>query len=387
MITIRALRSKELRQVKHLLRSHFEQPAESQTRGAQKTQAQEASPYPHHLQDLTAETLQDAAEPNPYQHILNELNLLNLPLHGLSQLLPPQWQFMPAMFVAASPEHVLGLICLSQDGAKKSRWRIDEMIIDADVSAYDVGSQLLNYVINRYGGSGVQTFIAKVSPDQDQALGLFKSCGFRHCSRVHLYRHPNPASRFDKRDSHLNKHVGIQGLRPVNSNDYDKLLQLDRECLPVETRLSLEKDRLDFQQTLSQNINRRLQGHLHVEWVVEDVARDLLMGWLRIESVDFKHYRVTFLAHHAWPALVESLVDRALRQIVNTTRSAEVEIEVYDCHKEQLAHLEAIGFERQSTAEILVKDYWIQLNEPRKGHRSPLLIFEGGRTSPAVNYR
>lgn len=364
MITIRAIRPRQLRQVIDLLTTHLSD-----------------SP----LQDLTAEACQEANQANPYQHLLHELTLLNLPLLTISHLLPPDIQFMPGLYVAASPEHVLGLIRLSRDGKKRNRWRIDEMIIDSGVSAYDVGSQLINYVINRYGGAGVQTFLAKVTSDQDQALGLFKSCGFRHCTRVNVYRHQEPASLFDPKETHLVKH-SIKGMRPLSQRDMDKLLQLHRECLPTELRLSLEKDRQDFETSIADYLNHRLQGQMHMQFVVEDVARDVIMGWVQIQSTNYKHFQVSMLTHPGWPDLAYDLLDAALRKVVTTTRSAKVEIEVLDCHKDQITQLEAMGFERISSAELLVKDYWIPLQENKSRLRSPLLIFEG-KTSPAVNFK
>jgi hypothetical protein len=110
------------------------------------------------------------------------------------------------------------------------------------------------------------------------------------------------------------------------------------------------------------------------------------MGWLQIQSTNYKHFQVSMLTHPGWPDLAYDLLDAALRKVVTTTRSAKVEIEVLDCHKDQITQLEAMGFERVSSAELLVKDYWIPLQENKSRLRSPLLIFEG-KTSPAVNFK
>ena len=59
-------------------------------------------------------------------------------------------------------DQVLGLIWLSRDGARNNRWKIDQVIVDPMASTYDVGTQLVNYVINRYGGAGVQTSTGEV---------------------------------------------------------------------------------------------------------------------------------------------------------------------------------------------------------------------------------
>ena len=74
--------------------------------------------------------------------VLRRLRQLYVPLHVLSQLLPPQWQFMPGIYVAVARDDVMGLVWLTQDGHRNNRWSIDELIIDPDQSTYDIGTQL-----------------------------------------------------------------------------------------------------------------------------------------------------------------------------------------------------------------------------------------------------
>jgi len=154
MIKIRALRSSELKQVLSLLNQYSDRESE--------------------------------------YSVLQKMQQLYIPVHRLSLLMPLNMQFMPAIFIAAAESKVLGLIWLSPDGRHYRRWKIDHLILDPDSSSYDVGTQLVHYVINRYGGEGVQTFIAYVDQYHTSGLALLKTCGFRRCGRLHYFSHQNP---------------------------------------------------------------------------------------------------------------------------------------------------------------------------------------------------
>lgn len=343
MIKIRALRSKELRQVLSLL-------------------------------DAQAQSVPEN---------LAKLRHFYIPIHWFSQLLPPHWQFVPAMYVAAARDQVLGLIGLSQDGEKASRWLIDEIIIDPEVSTYDIGTQLVNFVINRYGAGGVQTFLARVLNDDTQTLGLLKSCGFRHCARVHVFHHERPVDIPGLNNS--SKHFLPKGFRQACREDAEKLQLLYSEAIPAETRLSMEKPRADFSMSFSKMCKERMNGVIKKRWVVEDVARDLLVSSLELTTQNYKDFTLSLMVSPGWQEQFEDLLHFGLSQALTTTKSAQVSLEVFDFHKEQVALLEKLGFTRHNVAEILVKDYWIPLQDKPDKRRSPLLIFEGGKASPAVN--
>ncbi len=55
---------------------------------------------------------------------------------------------------------LLGLISLVPDGNQKTRWKINRLILNPD--AYDAGKQLIDYVVNKYGGAGVETFLTTI---------------------------------------------------------------------------------------------------------------------------------------------------------------------------------------------------------------------------------
>jgi GNAT superfamily N-acetyltransferase len=339
MIKIRALRPGDVRQVLSLLNRYADQESE--------------------------------------QSVLHKMQQLYIPLHRISQLLPLTWQFLPAIFVAASQSKVLGLIWLSKDGAQSHRWKIEHLILDPETCAYDVGAQLVNYVINRFGGEGVQTFLAYVDQYDNTGLALLKSCGFRRCGKKHAFVHIAP--------SQLKLECPpMAGLRGSIYTDCKALRALHDDSLPPEARLSLGKHWRDFYRPVIKRCFDKLKGVFFKRWVVQDVARDHLIANIEISTADYKDFYINLVINPGWESLYTAALSHAVQQILLITGSARIFIECYEFHKQNIETLEALGFQRTGIAEILVKDYWIPVEDKGFKLKSPVLLFSG-RTSPAIN--
>jgi GNAT superfamily N-acetyltransferase len=339
MIKIRALRPGELRQVLTLLNRYSDRESE--------------------------------------YSLLQKMQQLYIPMHRLSQLLPLTLQFMPAIFVAVSHNKVLGMIWLSRDGRHSRRWKIDHLILDPDSFSYDVGPQLINYVTNRYGGDGVQTFLAYVDQHYGTGLGLLKSCGFRRCARQHYFVHRNP--------SNLKlSPMSLEGLREATNDDCGKIASLYNETLTVEARVCLEKKWQDFYVPLPFRLFKKGQGVFSKRWVVQDMARDCLIASVEVITHDYKAFTISVIASQGWESAYEDMVTYAAQQVLLTTSGATLYVECYEFCKKGLESLERFGFQRLGIAEVLVKDYWIPIEDKGNRLQSPILLFSG-RTTPAIN--
>ncbi len=311
--------------------------------------------------------------------VLQKFQQLYVPMQFISHLLPPRLQFVPAIYVAVSRKQVLGLIWLSKDGKKTNRWKIDQLIIDPEAFSYDVGTQLIHYVINRYGGEGVQTFLALVDQYQEQALAILKSCGFRRCTRLHSFRHSNPIAL-------KQEEICIKGLREAHGSDAEKLKALHTDSLVPEVRVSLEKTQKDFTRSVPRRLADRLKGVVFKRWVVEDAVHDLLLGSIEVITENYQDYYLNMVISPGWSDSYEDLLLFAVNQVLLSTNQANLYIDVYDFNKLGLEAMEKLGFERLSIAEVLVKDYWIPLEQKSNKLTSPILLF-AGKTSPACYFR
>ncbi|MCE3236080.1 MAG: hypothetical protein K0Q50_2260 [Vampirovibrio sp.] len=341
MIKIRALRPSELKQVLSLLNRYTDRESE--------------------------------------YSVLQKMQQLYIPMHRLSQLLPLNLQFMPAIFVAASNNKVLGLIWLSRDGRHSRRWKIDHLILDPESFSYDVGTQLVNYVINRYGGEGVQTFLAYVDQYYNTGLGLLKSCGFRRCGRLHYFSHQNPGNL-------KLEPIALEGLRESTNADCGKLAALYNEALPPEAKVCLEKSWKDFYRPVTQRSGEKLKGLFFKRWVVQDVARDCLIASIELSTADYQDFYLTLMANAGWENAYRDVLTYAVQQVLLITGGGKIHVDCYEFNKQGIEVLEKLGFHRNSIAEVLVKDYWIPIEDKGTRLQSPILLFSG-KTSPAINCR
>jgi ribosomal protein S18 acetylase RimI-like enzyme len=341
MIKIRALRPSELKQVLSLLNRYSDRESE--------------------------------------YSVLQKMQQLYIPMHRVSQLLPLNLQFLPAIFVAASANKVLGLIWLSRDGQHSRRWKIDHLILDPDSFSYDVGTQLVNYVINRYGGEGVQTFLAYVDQYYNTGLGLLKSCGFRRCGRLHYFSHPNP-------NTLKLEPISLEGLREGNDTDCGKIATLYNDALPPEARVCLAKSWQDYYRPITQRTSEKMKGIFFKRWVVQDMARDCLTVVIEVSTADYQDFYLNLIINPGWEQAYQDALTYAIQQVLLITGTGTVHLDCYEFNKTGLDVLEKRGFHRNGIAEVLVKDYWIPIEDKGTRLQSPILLFSG-KPSPAINCR
>lgn len=312
--------------------------------------------------------------------VLERFQALYLPFHKINQFLPLKYKFLPGIYVAVADNEVLGLVWLSRDGYRRDRWKIDQVIINPDAySAYDIGKQLLYYVINQFGASGVEIFLAYVDPLYTEGLALLKECGFRHCTKMHTFSlEPSGGEGI------ANRPASIHGLREARRSDARKLQELHSETLSPEVRISLRKSPADFYPHPSEKLVRRCQGEFFKRWVVSPGNQDYLRGSVSLSTWDFKTFEITALVSPAWEESMEDLLLFVLRQIYKSCMHPKIIITAYEFQKSKIEILEKIGFERKGVTEILVKDYWTPVKGKELQAKSPILLFaKGGRISPA----
>jgi GNAT superfamily N-acetyltransferase len=341
MIKIRALRTSELKQVLSLLHRYSDRESEYSA--------------------------------------LQKMQQLYIPVHRLSLLMPLKLQFMPAIFIAAAENKVLGLIWLSPDGRHYRRWKIEHLVLDPDSFSYDVGTQLVNYVINRYGGEGVQTFLAYVDQYHSTGVALLKACGFRRCGRMHYFSHHNPGTL-------KLQPIALEGLRESTNNDCGRMATIYNDALPVEARVCLEKNGRDFYRSLSKRLLEKAKGIFFKRWVVQDMARDCLTAAIEISTADYQDFYITVFTAPGWEPSYQDVLTYAVQQVLLITGNGNIYVDCFEFNKHGIDVLEQLGFHRNSIAEVLVKDYWIPIEDKGDRLQSPLLLFSG-RPTPAINCR
>jgi ribosomal protein S18 acetylase RimI-like enzyme len=304
---------------------------------------------------------------------LQRFRQLTLPFLKLSRCLPARNQFLNAIYVACEHGRVLGLVVLAPDGSQNCRWRVEELIIDPDVSNVDVGTQLLQYVMNRYGADGVQTFVAHVSDSDTDALALLKANGFRFCTRLHWLT--LPPDHFTHWPCPEDIHWGSARMRQACMTDAARLSHLFNDTLPPEVRVSLSRVSGDFQLGLSAKYwLNRCRGQLFKRWVLEETSRDVVIAYLELSSVNLQDYHLTLVVSPVWANTTDKLLAFGMGVVSRMSRHNRLTTAMFEHDKTGLQQTAQAGFINQGLVDILVKDYWIPLKPELPKLTSPVLL-------------
>ena len=300
---------------------------------------------------------------------LRRLQSLYLPFHKLNHFLPLRFKFLPEIFVAQESGQVVSVVWMSADGKRKDCWKIDEIVVNPEAhSSISVTQQLVQFGISQLGAKGVETFLAYVDNHAQDAIALFKQCGFRRATaQIEWQKELTPEF--------------VEGLGKVEPNELglqqglgcpkNYLHELYMDSLPQEVRISLRKDPSE----LHPGFNSQLfSAGFYKSWVLLHHTGQYLMGYLSISSSDYKKYHIQLLVSRGIEDQLGQWLKCALGQVSLSSKYASVSLTVFEFQKSHQSVLEEQGFERLSQTEILVKDHWLSLQSPTEKATSPILF-------------
>ena len=170
-------------------------------------------------------------------NIIDEGVFRLLPFEAFHNLLPMNLKFLQENYVAMEGKKLLGLISLIPDCKQKTRWRINRLVLNAN--AYEIGKQLIDYVVNKYGGAGVETFLTIIDENHAETIALFKNaCGFRSATKIQVWEKDD----LDEQKLPINPNL----FKELKYSDAKKLQELDQQSLFPQFRISLAKEEADF---------------------------------------------------------------------------------------------------------------------------------------------
>lgn len=299
------------------------------------------------------------------------------PFNLFHSMLPLTWKFFPETYVAVENNEPLGLISLVPDGHTKTRWKINRLVLGID--AYDIGKQLIDYVVNKYGGAGVEIFISVIDENYAEAIALFKNaCFFRESSKINIWEYEG--FYFD------NKSVKPDNLRPVERGDERKAYELDSEAILPKYRTSLVKAPEDFSFGLRNKVKNSIKGCKVYKYVLDNPSINSLEAMLSIFTADNINFWVDITLSLAYKDYYEDLVGFAVNKVKSLNNEARIYIGVKDYHqtgKHMTEVLKNNKLKQCGDFQVLVKDYWkpAGLYVERK---ASAIIFPD-MTSPACN--
>jgi len=318
------------------------------------------------------EYIQPGISPN----IFSEENFVLFPIDMLHSLLPSNLKFLQESYVAKENRNLLGLISLIPEGRSKTRWKINRLVLN--INAYEVGKQLIDYVVNKYGGSGVETFITTINENYHEAIDLFKNaCGFRSCTQVHIWENENPEIKDFK---------NIPQLRNFKPSDSKLLQELEEQCIFPHFRPSLCRSVSDFNFGLKNRLLDFFKGYSVKRWVLDNPSQNSIEGYTVIMSMDGMSYWIDIMLSLAYQEYYEDLLNYACKFAKSINPNAKIYVNLrkyYQSNKKLNEVLINQNFQQTCSFQVLVKDYW-KVTPVDEGKKSPIIIFPD-ITSPACN--
>lgn len=291
--------------------------------------------------------------------------------------LPLSWRFLQDSYVAKDNKDIIGVIGLLPDSRSKLRWKINQLLLKPN--SYEVGKLLIDFIVNKYGAEGVETFITEVDSNDSDALDLFKNAsGFRKCT-------VNTSYLFDL-TKNISENSKLNEVRKVSIADSAKLHDLYLECLTPLAKISLEKTNNDFTFNFLNTLKDRLNNVASDSWIMENPEKNSAIAFATMATRDYQTFYINIITSLPYTDYFMDILNYIIKHTGCKNKEASVIItlsEAFQGHNKYAEILKKLELPVVQTNQILVKDYWRPLKE-RKPAASPIIMFPEG-TSPACN--
>lgn len=308
---------------------------------------------------------------------VNEEAFIHFPFSALHRFLPVNMKFLQESYVAIEEEELLGLISLVPDGNQKTRWKINRLILNTN--AYDAGKQLIDYVVNKYGGAGVESFLTTIDENYTEALALFKTaCSFRNCSKINIWEYEN-FKNYKISENTIS-------LRTAEISDAQNLYELECESLYPQFKTSLVKTENDFKFGMEKKFINKFKNHRIQRFVLDNTEKNRIESFLSIMTKDSIDFWIDITLSLAYQEYYDDILNFAVNQVYSTNQNGKLYISVRDFQQTGRKMTEVLsqnGFIKRGSFKILVKDYW-RPAEYSTEKKVPIMIFSD-MTSPACN--
>lgn len=299
------------------------------------------------------------------------------PLTLLHSYLPLGIRFLQESYLALENNEVVGILSIIIDCRSRQRWKINHMFLKPN--SYDVGKLLIEFIVNKYGAEGVETFLVEVDSANVDALDLFKNgCGFRQCTVKHIY--------CINIEGKLPEKPLIDGFRPANPSDSAKLYDLYVECLTPQAKLSLDKSEAEYSFSIFTSLKEKFRGIKTNSWVMVNSENNSALAYAGLLTRDPKVFYASIMTSLPYSEYYEDILNYLIRHVYIINPQATIYLDVsgsIQSHSRFIELLKSLEVPEIQTNYLLVKDYWRPLKE-RKPLASPVIIFPES-TSPACN--
>lgn len=281
-------------------------------------------------------------------------------LHGF---FPLKYKFMPESYILLKDDEILGLITIVPTRGNPYKINITKLIFKQNM--YDVGKQLVEFVIARYGAKGAVSFIVTVEQAHNELLDLFmQGCGFRQCSYENLWKLDNFIPQTSEKEK----------FRYCQNSDAKSIARLYNYELKNLYKPSLERIKTEYTEPLFAGFSNGYKNRFVLE------ENEKIIAYLSISTNDNYNFIIDMSLNEAYNLSYDKILNFALSEISNrkTKYCAFLKHRQYTKNADNLEkYLHERDLNCIQTQCVLVKDYYKQI----KQSENALQIFQFGEFS------
>ncbi|MBR1907619.1 hypothetical protein IJ818_01635 [bacterium] len=293
----------------------------------------------------------------------------------IHQFLPLKYKFLPESFVLEEEKEIHGVITVTPAVGNSYKLAITRLMFEKNY--FEVGKQLIDYTISKYGSKGADTFIVSIDDTHDELLKLFMDgCNFRQCGSEVLYRMPKKAHRINRNENII--------FRPFKNSDAETVCNMYNNSVINHFRPSLLKHKNEFKDILFCG----LSNNYELKYLMEDLKSKLSLAYFSIITFDNINYTVDIVVQEGYDidySLIFGFINREIRR-----RKKEFTIFVkvkkyikdYARLEEYLAKKECTAIRNQL---ILVRDFYKLVKE--KSKNTGLVVFNETNKTISTNFK
>lgn len=287
----------------------------------------------------------------------------------LHAILPLKYKFLPESYILLENKEILGLITVVPTNGNPYKINITRLIFKQNL--YDIGKQLVEFVIARYGAKGALSFTVTVDQSHDELVNLFMNgCGFRQCSYENLWKLEN---FYPETDIKAN-------FRYCQNSDAKQVAILYNSELNALYKPSMQRIKSEYKEPFFSGLTNFYKNR----YVLEDSTKKQIIAYLSITTTDNLNFIIDISVNDGYNLSYDEIINFALGEISRKktkffaflkhrqyTKTADA-LEKY-LHDRKLNCIQ--------TQCVLVKDFY----KPAKQSEKNLQVFLFGENSLSVN--
>lgn len=262
----------------------------------------------------------------------------------LHSFLPNGKKRITENYAAIEDKQMLSAISLKPQNRKNARWHINTINI-GDCSDETI-ARLVNYVVNKYGGEGVETFITFTDEKTPELRELFiRGCNFRGGAHLNLWQ-----GSCEK--IHLND-FNTELFCDCKKSHFPLIAQLHNQMIFPQFRQSLSIAPDDFKNRFKDAVDSK---------VIYCESSNSIEGYFLVFKRQGKLY-LELLLSEAYDEYYPEILKYCNQYI---DEGANILIKKFHTSSKKLEEiLEEYNFHQEKSYAVLIKDYWAEVKQPK----------------------